>query len=103
MGLSARPIDGKVGVMTTLFSDTTPEAEAMLLDLYRRAPGPRKLVIVGELVAATKQLMLGGLRERFPHAGEAELRRRLADLLLGPELAEKAYGPLLLEGQENAV
>lgn len=88
--------------MTALFSDTSPEAEAVLLDLYRQASGPRKLAIVGELYATAKQLMLGGLRERYPEADEAELRRRLADLLLGPELAEKAYGPLLIGEKQNA-
>lgn len=88
--------------MTALFADTTPEAEAVLLDLWRQAPGPRKLAIVGELYATCKQLMLGGLRERHPDASEAELRRRLADLLLGPELAEKAYGPLRFDEQTRA-
>lgn len=88
--------------MTALFSDTSPAAEAVLLDLYRQASGQRKLAIVGELYAATKQLMLGGLRQRHPRATEAELRHRLADLLLGPELAEKAYGPLLLGEPEDA-
>lgn len=81
--------------MTALFSDTSPAAEAVLLALNRQASGPRKLAIVGELYATAKQLMLGGLRERHPQASEAELRRRLADLLLGPELAAKAYGPLV--------
>lgn len=39
-------------------------------------------------------LAMAGLRERHQEDSEARLRRRLADLLLGPELAEKAYGPL---------
>jgi len=34
------------------------------------------------------------LRARFPQDSAAQLRRRLADLWLGPELAAKAYGPL---------
>jgi hypothetical protein len=41
-----------------------------------------------------RALALNGLRQRHPEAGEAELRRRLAGLLYGEELAEKAYGPL---------
>ncbi len=40
-----------------------------------------------------KQLALSGLRQRNPQTSEAELCRRLADLLLGPELAGLAYGP----------
>ena len=79
--------------MTRMFSDTSPEAEAVLIELFRQAPGWRKLEMVGELFATTKLLVLGGLRERHPEATEEELRRRLADMLLGEELAAKAYGP----------
>lgn len=85
------------------FSDTTPEAEAVLLALLRQASPWRKLEMVGEMNAAVRLLALQGLRHRFPQAGEAELRRRLADLLLGPDLAEKAYGPLIMtESNDNA-
>ena len=34
------------------------------------------------------------MRERYPDALEDELRRRLAEQLLGPELAARAYGPM---------
>jgi len=39
-------------------------------------------------------LALSGLRTRYPNADEMELRRGLADLLLGEDLAACAYGPL---------
>ena len=39
--------------------------------------------------------MLSGLRESFPKETPEMLQRRLADLLLGEELAQKVYGPLL--------
>lgn len=80
--------------MTSLFPDTRPEAEAILLDLLRRAPAWRKLEMVGQLNDTVRALSLSGLRQRHPQAGEAELRRRLADLLLGSDLAERVYGPL---------
>ena len=35
------------------------------------------------------------VRERFPDESPAQHRRRLADLVLGPELAATVYGPLL--------
>jgi hypothetical protein len=41
-----------------------------------------------------RDLALTGLRERHPQDSSAQLRRRLADLLLGKELAAKAYGPM---------
>lgn len=80
--------------MPALLSDTDPHAEAVLMELLRQAPGWRKLKMVGELNEAMRTMALAGLRQRHPRAGEAELRRRLADLLLGPDLALRAYGPL---------
>jgi hypothetical protein len=41
-----------------------------------------------------KLLARAGLRQRYPQADETELQRHLADLLLGPVLAERVYGPL---------
>jgi len=76
-----------------LFPDTKPEAEAVLVDLMRKTPGWRKLRMVGQLNRMVRVNLSSGLRQRFPDASEAELRRRLADILLGPELALKAYGP----------
>ncbi len=87
--------------MTRMFSDTSPEAEAVLIELFRQAPGWRKLEMVGELFATTKLLAMGGLRERHPQASEEELRRRLAGLLLGEDLATKAYGPMTPAGMDH--
>lgn len=81
--------------MSALFSDTSPEAERVLIELWRQAPAWRKLHMVGQMNATVRTLALSGLRQRHPQASEAELRRRLADLLLGPELAGQAYGPLI--------
>ncbi len=46
------------------------------------------------LNASTKSIALSGLRNRHPRASQAELRRRLADLLLGEELARRVYGEI---------
>lgn len=80
--------------MIQLFSDTRPEAEAVLIELLRTAPAWRKLRMMNQLNASVRTLALSGLRQRHPQASPAELRRRLADLLLGPELANQVYGPL---------
>ncbi len=77
-----------------LFPDTHPEAEAVLIKLLRQAPPWRKLYIVGQMNQTVRTLALSGLRQRHPQATPHELRRRLADLLLGTELAERVYGPL---------
>lgn len=80
--------------MTVLFPDTGPEAEQVLIDLLRRAPVARKLEMLGQMNAAARELALQGLRARHPSATERQLRRYLADLLLGPDLAARAYGSL---------
>jgi hypothetical protein len=77
----------------SLFPDTRPEAEAVLIGLLRQAPPWRKLQMVGQLNQTVRTLALSGLRQRHPEAPPQELRR-LADLLLGPDLAARAYGPL---------
>ncbi len=74
----------------------------MLIELLRQAPAARKLEMVAELNAAVRQLARAGLRNRYPDASEASLDRRLADLLLGRDLAERAYGPLIEEDEEDA-
>ena len=83
--------------MTQLFPDTPPEVEKIQLDLLRRAPAWQKLAMVGQMTATVQTLAISGLRQRYPDASETELQRRLADILLGTELATKVYGPLLEE------
>ena len=80
--------------MRTQSPDTSPEAEKVLMALLRRAPAWRKLRMVEDTNYSLRDLLLTGLRERFPQDPPAVLRRRLADLWLGPELAAAAYGPL---------
>ncbi len=78
----------------TLSPDTDPEAEAVQLEIFRRMPAWRKIELVFEANAMSRSLAMAGLRSRHPQAGPEEIRRRLMDLLLGEELAARAYGPL---------
>ena len=80
--------------MTALHTDTRPEAERVQIELLRRAPAWRKLQMVDQLNQSARTLALGGLRRRSPRATPVELRRRLADLVLGAELAARVYGAL---------
>ena len=80
--------------MTHLFPDTRPEAEQTLLRMLRQAPPWRKLEMVAQMNETVRALVLSGLHQRYPHASAVELRRRLADALLGSELAARVYGPL---------
>jgi hypothetical protein len=55
--------------MSGYYSDTHPEMEALQIELLRQSPP-----------------------WRYPGIGPQELHRRLADLLLGDDLAQKVYG-----------
>lgn len=80
--------------MSTLFSDNASDAETDLIRLLRQAPSRRRLEMVDQLNQTVKMLSLAGLRQRYPYDGDDHLRRRLAGLLPGAELARKVYGPL---------
>lgn len=80
--------------MSALFSDTHPKMEALQIQLWRQASPTRKMNMLAQLNAAARTLALAGLRSQYPQAGEAELRRRLAGLILGDELAVKVYGEI---------
>ena len=81
-------------IMSSLYSDTHPKMEALQIQLWRQANPTRKMEMVAQLNATVKTLALAGLRSRFPKASDIELRRRLASLLLGEELARKVYGEI---------
>ena len=80
--------------MEKLFTDTSPEAEAVLIEVLRVMPPWRKLQLVSRLNTRLRTLAMSGLRQRYPYASPDELRRHLADRLLGPELAAQVYGPI---------
>jgi hypothetical protein len=80
--------------MGTLYDDTDAETERVLIALIRETPVWRRMEITCGMIETLRSLVLSGVAERYPHAGEAEIRRRAADILLGPELAAKAFGPL---------
>lgn len=79
--------------MVTLSADTSPQMEQIQIEGLRRMPVWRKLALVGELNRAVRELALAGLRQRHPHDTPAQRQRRLADLILGTELAARVYGP----------
>lgn len=79
--------------MARYLSDTSVEAERVLIEGLRSMPAWRKLQLVNDLIMTTRLLALKGLRERFPMASSEELQRRLASIVLGPDLAARVYGP----------
>ena len=79
-------------LMKTILSDTSPEAERVLLEGYRRMPVWRKLQQVDELNHLAQQLALAMLRRQHPQTDERELRLRLAARWLTPQQMQSAFG-----------
>lgn len=68
--------------MSSLFPDTDPQAEAILVEGYRRMPGWQKLQQVAALNHAAQQMAVARIRAQYPRAGEREVQLRLASLWL---------------------
>jgi len=79
--------------MGALFADTPPHLEAIQIKQLRQMPTWRKLALVGAMNQTVRTLALAGLRQRHPHDTPTQRRRRLADLMLGIELATQVFGP----------
>jgi hypothetical protein len=77
--------------MSTLSSDTNPKIEQMQIDLIRRMPAWKKFAMVDGLNETVKTLAMSGIKQRHPNATPQQIRRMLAELMLGAELAHKVY------------
>jgi len=55
-------------------------------------PPWKKLAVVDDLNETVKAFAISGLKQRHPDASPAQIRRKLAGLILGEELADKVYG-----------
>jgi len=84
--------------MSPLSSDTHPEIEHLQIERLRQMPPWRKMMLMAEMSQTVRTLALAGLRQRYPDDTPTQHRRRLADLMLGPELAARVYGPLPEDG-----
>lgn len=71
--------------------DTSPEAEQVLIEAYRRMPPWEKARRLTEIIRACERLALAGIRERYPHASEREVRLRLAALRLDRETMVRVF------------
>jgi hypothetical protein len=72
--------------------DANPEAEAVLLELLRKAPVWKRLQMVDQMHETLGLLSLADLRRTYPHADDVELRRRLAARVLNRADVIAAYG-----------
>jgi len=94
---SSRELLGKCynWIVMETFSDTRSEVTALQHRLLRQVGPARKLAMLGQMNQTVKTLALSGLRSRYPGDSPELIRRRLADLVLGPALASLVYGPIV--------
>lgn len=74
-----------------LSSDTSPEAEARQLEAWRGMSSIEIARTIRAAWSAGRRIAWIGLRERFPHADDHELRVRLAVQTLGRDLALRIH------------
>lgn len=73
-------------------SDTSPEAERVLIEGYRRMSPAEKLERVFSLNRALEKLQAARIRADYGDIPEREMRLRLASLRLGRETMVKVFG-----------
>ena len=88
-----------------VLSDTSLEAQDVLLDLIRRAPVWKRMRMVADLNQTLRLLARSDLRRCYPRATEEEIQRRLAARWLKREEVIAAYGwdPAIENGLSSPV
>ena len=61
------------------------------MEIIRRMPSWKKFAMVDDLNETVKALAISGIKARSPEATPEQIRRMLADLMLGEELAARVY------------
>ena len=76
---------------TPVSLDTSPDAERRQIDAWREMSAAEKAATVTGLTRAAWAMTAAGVRQRYPDASPREQFLRVAIIVLGPELACKAY------------
>jgi hypothetical protein len=72
-------------------ADTTPEAAAVQLEIYRRMPSWRRLRAALEMGDPVRSLSAAGVRNRHPEYTGEQVRLAVIRLSVGEELFRKAF------------
>ncbi len=80
--------------MKNPLTDTSMQAQQLQMRLWQAASPAKKAALLCQLHAATQNLAMVGLAQRFPQASAMELRRLLAAERYGEHLATQAFGPV---------
>ena len=71
--------------------DTHPTIERIQLDIIRHMPSWAKFALVDDLNETVKAFAISGIKQRSPGATPEQIKRQLAGMMLGEELARKVY------------
>ena len=74
-------------------TDTSDDAAEVQFRVMRAMSPSRKVALVEDANRTARRLALAGIQLRFPDASDEERLRLLIDLVLGDELAGRAFGP----------
>jgi hypothetical protein len=75
-----------------LFEDTSPEAEAVLIEGMRRMTAAQKLAQVQALTLRARYALEQDVRRAHPEADEWEIKLRWAARWHGPDFTRKHFG-----------
>jgi hypothetical protein len=73
-------------LLESVAADTSPEAHALQLEIYRRMGGPARCAIAFRLTELAQLAAEAGIRERHRDYDDDRVRRALFRLRLGDEL-----------------
>jgi hypothetical protein len=71
--------------------DTSPEADAVQTEAYRRMGGPARAEILFRLTRMARMASEAGIRSRHPEYDDAQVKLALARLIYGDDLARRAW------------
>jgi len=71
--------------------DTTPDADAVQLALYRKMSASDRVRIGHQMSLDARAITLAGIRRRHPEYDDVSARWALFRLLVGDELFQKAW------------
>ncbi len=79
-------------MVPAMSGDTSPELQARWAERLRALSPHERLAIAAGLTQGVRDLAEAGIRQRYPDAGEDEIRCRLAARLYGRAAAERLFG-----------
>jgi hypothetical protein len=75
----------------TTATDTSPEAQAFQLNIFRQMTPAGRLQAAMDLAETSRQLLAQGVLQRHPEYSQEEARLAVIKLVLGEELFAKTY------------